>query len=189
MNPKLLKLAFWMTATLGVANLGLGAAPMRKPSMISAYDLANMPTPEQAVKYAQSVVLVKRVIQDNQIYSYVKEVWRSGADATPPPVGSEYGRPTPYESQMRFPERDAIVFEFGTDPSKGLPNTMRIPVTEKRRVPTFPEEVPVLNDDGTVRRMTEEPMHVDDVRSRVKKTKPGKPHPSPESTSGGMAPR
>jgi hypothetical protein len=38
----------------------------------------------------------------------------------------------------------------------------------------------VLNDDGTVRRVTEEPMHVDDVRSVVKRTKPEKPGPAPE---------
>lgn len=183
MHTKHLKIIFCALATLGVAALGLGAVPTREPLAGPAFGPRARPTPEQAVKYAHTVVLVRRVIQDNLVHSYVKEVWRSRAEAPPPAVGSEYGRPTPCDPQMRFPERDAIVFDFGLDPAKGLAHSMRIPVNEMRRVPTFLEEVPVLNDDGLVTRMKEEPMHVDDVRSMIKRTKPEKPGPAPAPTS------
>jgi hypothetical protein len=153
---KQLKLAFLAVAALVAANLGL----------------AELPTPEQAVKHAKSVVLVKQVIRDNQIHSYVKEVWRSGPDATtPPPVGSEYGRPHPYRPSMRFPECDAIVFDFGADRVSALPNILRIVVNEERRVPFFLEAVAVRDDAGTIKRITEEPMTADEVRRKIKKTK------------------
>jgi hypothetical protein len=112
------------------------------------------PTPQQALEYAKSVVLVKRVVQDNQIRAYVKEVWRfdTGAGA-PPPVGSEYGDAMPLDPRMQYPERDGIVFWFGDDRPKGMPIMWRIPVME----------------DGLVHPFD---MDVDEVRAAVRRTNP-----------------
>jgi hypothetical protein len=112
--------------------------------------------PQQALKYAKSVVLVKRVVKDNQVYSYVKEVWRLDPNTgTPPQVGSEYGHPMPnYSAHVsRVAERDAIVFKFGADCPKELPAGWTIQVVENGMVTPFE-------------------MDVDDVRTAVKETKP-----------------
>lgn len=121
--------------------------------MMAAVGFGMPPTPQQALEHAKAVVLVRRVVKDNQIHAYVKEVWRAGPNAgTPPRVGSEYRDPMPYDSRMRFPERDEIVFDFGEDRPKGFPVRWRIQVTE----------------DGIVLPFQ---MDVDGVRMAVKKTK------------------
>jgi hypothetical protein len=100
------------------------------------------PTPQQALEYAKSVVLVQRVVRDNQIRSYVKEVWRLDPNAgAPPPIGSEYGSAIPYDPQMRHPERDGIVFGFGENRPKGLPIGWRAQVMENGMVYPFEMDV------------------------------------------------
>lgn len=164
MNMKQLRMTFCSVSALVLATLGSGAPP----------------TPDQALEFATSVVLVKRVVQDNQIHSYVKEVWRFDSSAGPLlPVGSAYGRPRPYDSRMRFPERDAIVFEFRADRPKGLPNRWVLPVTEDGRVSTFLKEVDYgrkglrgVADTATLSEVRSEAMSVDEVRMAVKSTQP-----------------
>lgn len=138
----------------------LVAAPRSRP-----------PTPEQAVQHATSVVLVERAVMDNQIHSYVKEVWRSSPGEAVPAVGAEYGRPTPCSPAVRFAD-DMIVFEFGPDRPADLPPSWRVNVTDKKSVPVFLEEVPVFNDAGVVTRTRQEAMRLSDVRRKVKKTTP-----------------
>jgi hypothetical protein len=112
------------------------------------------PTPQELFDFATSVVLVKRVVQDNQVHSYVKEVWRFDPDAaTPPEVGSEYGEPRPYVSDMQYPELDWIVFILGKNRPKGVIGSLQIPVTESGMVGPFR-------------------MNVEDLRTALKKTKP-----------------
>lgn len=158
MNVKKLRTVFCTTAALVLATISLSAPP----------------TPEEALEYATSVVLVKRALHDNQIYSYVKEVWRFGSHTeTLPPVGLSYGTPMTYDPRMRFVERDAIVFEFGADRPKGLPNSWRIPVTEKGLVPGFQKQsydrvgLRGAGDVDTIAQEVSEPMNVDEVRKAV----------------------
>ena len=126
-----------------LATIGFSAPPAPQP-----------PTPEEALDYAKSVVWVKRVVEGGKIHSYVKEIWRFDAKAgTPPAVGSEFGIAMPYNSMMKFPERDGIVFNFGSDRPKGLPMGWGIQVAESGMV--FPFH-----------------MNVDSVRSAVKSTDP-----------------
>jgi hypothetical protein len=100
------------------------------------------PTPEEALEYAKTVVLVRRVLKDNLIHSYVKEIWRYAADAgSPPPVGSEYRDAMPYDERAQHPERDGIVFTFAKDRPQGLPLGWIIPVMEDGRV--FPFQLDV----------------------------------------------
>lgn len=109
--------------------------------LITTIGFGSQPTQQQALDYAKSVVLVKRVVQGDHIHAYVKEVWRLSSDVeTPPVVGSEYGEAIPYDSRMKNPERDAIVFGFGSDRPKGLTMTWRIQVNEHGEVPSFTKE-------------------------------------------------
>jgi len=156
MNKQLLKSTLSAMATLAIATLGLGA----------------MPTPNQSVKYATSVLLLQRIIQGQELHSYVKEVWRSPDAAAAPAVGTEYGRVTPYLPEMKNPECEVLVFEFGLDRPAGFPNSWSTTVTKNRRVPLFTEEVQVVDNEGLVRRTTQEAMHVEDVRARVKRNNP-----------------
>jgi hypothetical protein len=138
MNMQWLKITLCTLAVLVVSTIGFGRPP----------------TPQEALEYAKSVVLVKRVLKDNKIHSYVKEVWRFDPSAgTPPVVGSEYGRPMPYDSRMQHPERDGIVFKFGADRPSELTIGWTIPVTEDGMV--FPFQG-----------------HIDGVRMVVKNTNP-----------------
>jgi hypothetical protein len=138
MNMPWLRVTFCAFAALVMATIGFGEPP----------------TPNQALEYAKSVVLVKRVVQENQVHQYVIEVWRFDANAgTPPPVGSEDRNPMPYDPRNQHPERDGIVFTFGQDRPKGLPNGWIIPVMENGMVPPFE-------------------MDVNDVRTAVMKAKP-----------------
>ncbi len=162
--------------------VGLGLAGCQSVSggkTIATERFGRRPTLEQALEYARTVVLVRRVVHDNQIDSYVKEVWRWGTGAgTLPPAGSSYGMPMPYDPRLRFPERDAIVFEFGANRPKGLPTGWRIPVTREGLVPMF-EKVTYeraglrwIGDADTVGYAVREPMTVDEVRKAVENTKP-----------------
>jgi len=180
MNAKPLRIIFCTVAALVSATIGFG----------------DPPTPEQALEYARSVVLVKRVVQGNQIHSYVKEIWRSGTDVgTPPPVGSSYGMPLPYDAPMRFPERDAIVFEFGADRPKGFPNRWGVTVMEQGLVSQFQKVsyertgLRGMNDMDTIARAVSEAMSVDEVRQAVKNTKPkpAKPIKTQGKQAGGSA--
>ena len=170
MNLKQLRMTFCSVSALVLASLGSGAPT----------------TPDQALEFATSVVLVKRVVQDHQIHSYVKEVWRFDSSAGPlPPVGTAYGRPLPYDARMRFPERDAIVFEFRADRPTGLPTRWVIPVTEEGRVSTFQKEVDYgrkglrgVADPATLSEVRSEAMSVDEVRIAVKNSQPKPAKPS-----------
>lgn len=96
------------------------------------------PTPQQALTYATKVVWVRRVLQGNQIHSYVREVWRfAPSEGAPPPVGSEYGRPMPYDPRMRNPDRDGIIFAFGANRPKGMVLGWGIQVMEDGTVYPF----------------------------------------------------
>lgn len=173
MNMQQLRVIFYVVAALVITTIGFGSPP----------------TPQQALEYAKSVVLVKRVVQDNHIRSYVKEVWRFGSDAEmPPPAGSDYGKAMPYDSRMRFPERDAIVFNFGADRPEGLPTMWAIPVTEEGLVSAFQKDVDFgrkglrgVDDVDTISDVRGEPMSVDEVRNAVRSTKP-KPEMPNKST-------
>lgn len=145
---------------------------------VAALGMGDSSRVAEAVKYAKTVLLVKSVLQDDgQIHSYVKEVWRAGAEATPPLIGDEYGRTHPFNPRIRSKVQlsDMIVFEFGMDRPGGLPNSFRVSVTERGWVPSLPEEVSDFDDDGRVTRRSEEPMSMDAIRWAVKKTKPEKP--------------
>jgi len=125
-------------AALVIVSIGFGGPPM----------------PQQAFDYAKSVVLVKRVVEDNQIHSYVKEVWRFDPTAgARPEVGAEYGKPTPYVAQMRYPERDGIVFILGENRPKGVTGWWGIQVMEDGMVYPFR-------------------MNVADLRTALMKTQP-----------------
>src|SRR3954465_869205 len=102
MNTQRLRGMFGVLVALVTATIGFGSPP----------------TMEQALDYANSVVLLKRVVKDNKIHAYVKEVWRFDPNAGPPPaVGAEYREPMPNDPRNQFPERDGIAFTFG----KGRP--------------------------------------------------------------------
>lgn len=134
-HPKL-KRMFCVLVALAAATVGFGHAP----------------TPQQALDYAKSVVLVRRVVKDGQVYSYVKAVWRADPNEGAPAVGSEYGEPIP-AGRMHHADRDAILFRFGEDPPEGLPNGWGIQVAENGMVYPFQ-------------------MNVDQVRVAVEETKP-----------------
>lgn len=159
MMTKPVTLAFLALAIVGFAPLGLGQSLAR----------------EDALHYAKSVVLASQVLdlKDNQIHSYVKEVWRADPDAeSVPAIGSEYGRPKRYRAGMKHPELDWIIFEFGADRPVRLPRTWGISVDAKGLVPSFLEKVPVSTWESDLTRWEDAPMHVDDVRRLVKKTTP-----------------
>lgn len=127
MNTPWLKGTLCTLAALAAATIAFAAAP----------------TPREALEDAKSVVLVQRVLkEDNKIHSYVKEVWRIDPDAAAlPPVGSEYRDPIPYNSRNQYPERDGIVFAFGKDRPTGLPIVWIIPVVETGLVHPFEMDV------------------------------------------------
>lgn len=110
--------------------------------VMAAASFGRAPSPEEALDYAKSVVLVKRVVKDKQVHAYVKEVWRfDPAAGEAPAVGAEYGTPMPYDARLQSPERDGIFFAFGPHRPKGVTPWWRIPVTEDGRVPIFHTDV------------------------------------------------
>ena len=125
---------------------------------------ANPPTPQQALEYAKSVIRVKRVLKDNQVHSYVKEIWRfDPAAGTPPAIGSEYEAPMPYNPNTMHPERDGIIFRFGADRPEGLPIGWGVQVMENGMVLPFR-------------------MYVESLRSAVAKTKQKQSPAGPDSS-------
>ena len=120
MQPK--KATFSVLLALVLASVGFGRPP----------------TPDIALQYAKEVVFVKRVLVNEEIRSYVKEVWRFDPKAGPPPaVGSEFGRRLPYDPRMQHPERDGIEFTFGADRPAGLTPRWGIQVLEDGMVLPF----------------------------------------------------
>lgn len=140
-------------------------------------------TQEEALKYAKSVVLVKRQVQGEQIRSYVKEVWRfEPGDENPPPIGSEYGRPMPYDARMRFPECDAVVFKFGANSPGASRRTWTLTVNDKGQVLPFEKEsfdrVWGPDEVGSTLVWKREGMTVDELRNQVKNTRSESKKPS-----------
>lgn len=140
------------------------------------------PDPDQALRYAKSIVLIKRVVQGDQVHSYVKEVWRFESGAEPEPsIGSNYGSPFPYDSRMRLPERDAIVFKFGADRPPGVPTTWILLIDDAGQVSPFEKPsydrvgLRGVGDANTIPVSSSEAMTVDELRQAVRNTK-DKPH-------------
>jgi len=136
------------------------------------------PDPDQALRNAKSVVLVKRVVQGDQVHSFLKEVWRSKSGAqTLPPIGTDYGSPFPYDSRMRLPERDAIIFEFGADRPTGLPTTWILLVNDAGRVSPFEKPsyerqgLRGAGDTDNIPVLSGEAMTVDELRQAVRDAK------------------
>lgn len=129
---------------------------------------------DEAPQYAESVVLVRRVVSNDRVHTYVKEVWRTepGGEQMPSD-GSEYGEPVPYDARVPHPERDAIVFVFGADRPAGLPKRWTTTVTAEGLVPSFTR---VVYDQRGMRGNTDpdlvsqphrEPMSVQEVKRLV----------------------